>query len=248
MWRVCSVQAIASGVEMRRCPSDVALTAQPFSYVDPQWNVVMCLVAGIPLVILPRFSATTFWASVNGAGATFFYVLGTMPVFLLKQPPDPAVERAHRVRFVACSGIVPQLHAAFEARWGVPWREAFGMTETGVDLVVPIDDVSSVGSGAAGKPIPGKEAKVVDIDGVPLADGQVGELCLRGSGMMLGYWNKPEATAERMQDGWMHTGDLASRDAKGYYHIVGRLKDMIRRGGENISAAEVEGVMTQHPA
>ncbi|MFN8575081.1 MAG: AMP-binding protein [Gemmatimonadaceae bacterium] len=227
---------------------DVALTAQPFYYMDPQWNVGMCLVAGCPLVILPRFSASTFWKSVKDSGATFFYVLGTMPVFLLKQPVDPAVERGHRVRFVACSGIVPQLHRAFEERWGVPWREAFGMTETGVDLAVPVQDTDCVGSGAVGRPVDGKEARIVDAEGRVLGDGAVGELCVRGTGMMLGYWNKPAATAERMRDGWLHTGDLAFRDDRGYYHLVGRLKDMIRRGGENISAAEVEGVLAQHPA
>ncbi|HEX4934659.1 MAG TPA: AMP-binding protein, partial [Gemmatimonadaceae bacterium] len=227
---------------------DVALTAQPFYYMDPQWNVGMCLVAGCPLVILPRFSASTFWRSVQETGTTFFYVLGTMPVFLLKQPPDPTVERGHRVRFVSCSGIVPALHAEFEARWGVPWREAFGMTETGVDLFVPVEDTACVGSGAAGRPVEGEEACVVDPAGHPLGDGEVGELCVRGSGMMLGYWNNPAATAERIRDGWLHTGDLAWRDEQGYYHIVGRLKDMIRRTGENISAVEVEGVLAQHPA
>ena len=227
---------------------DVALTAQPFYYMDPQWNVGMALVAGCSLVILPRFSASTFWQTVKETGTTFFYVLGTMPVYLLKQPPDPEVERGHRVRYVACSGIVPQLHAEFEARWGVPWREAFGMTETGVDLFVPVEDATCVGSGAAGRPVDGKEARVVDVDGRPLGDDAVGELCVRGTGMMLGYWNNPGATAERIRDGWLHTGDLAYRDAKGYYHIVGRLKDMIRRTGENISAVEVEGVLAQHPA
>lgn len=228
--------------------ADVVLTAQPFYYMDPQWNVGMCLIAGCPLVILPRFSASTFWQSVKASGTTFFYVLGTMPVFLLKQPPAPEVERGHRVRFVACSGIVPQLHAEYEARWGVPWREAFGMTETGVDLVVPVEDTTCVGSGAVGRPVPGKEARVVDPEGNALGSDQVGELCVRGAGMMRGYWRKPEATAERLRDGWMHTGDLAYRDAQGYYHLVGRLKDMIRRTGENISAVEVEGVLAEHPA
>lgn len=227
---------------------DVALTAQPFYYMDPQWNVGMALLAGCSLVILPRFSASTFWQTVKDTGTTFFYVLGTMPVYLLKQPPNPEVERGHRVRYVACSGIVPQLHAEFESRWGVPWREAFGMTETGVDLFVPVEDRACVGSGAVGRPVDGKEARVVDAAGCPLGDGAVGELCVRGTGMMLGYWNNPAATAERMRDGWLHTGDLAFRDEKGYYHIVGRLKDMIRRTGENISAVEVEGVLSQHPA
>lgn len=240
--------AVRSAEFARLQPGDVVLTAQPFYYMDPQWNVAMCLLAGCPLVILPRFSASTFWRSVKESGATFFYVLGTMPVFLLKQPPDPAVERGHRVRFVGCSGIVPQLHAAFEARWGVPWREAFGMTETGVDLAVPLEETDCVGSGSVGRPVSGKEARIVGTDGAPLGDGEVGELCVRGSGMMRGYWNNPAATAERLRDGWLHTGDLARRDARGNYFIVGRLKEMIRRTGENISAAEVEGVLSQHPA
>jgi len=227
---------------------DVVLTAQPFYYMDPQWNVAMCLLVGCPLVILPRFSATTFWSSVRESGATFVYLLGTMPVLLLKQPPRPADERGHRLRFVACSGIVPALHATYETRWGVPWREVFGMTETGVDLAIMPHEVDCVGSGAVGRPVPGREARLVAPDGHALGDGEVGELCLRGEGMMTGYWNNPEATADRVRDGWMHTGDLAVRDPEGRYHLVGRIKDMIRRGGENISATEVEGVLAQHPA
>jgi crotonobetaine/carnitine-CoA ligase len=227
--------------------SDCALTAQPFYYMDPQWNVVLCLHGGIPLVILPRFSASTFWRSVGESGATYFYVLGAMPIFLLKQPPDPALERGHRVRLVSCSGIPKERHAEIEARFGVPWREAYGTTESGVDLYVPLEDKDSVGSGAMGKPVSGKEARVVDPSGRDLGDGEVGELLLRGKPMMKGYWGKPEATAEKIREGWMHTGDLVFRDERGYFHIVGRLKDMIRRGGENVSAAEVEAVLQAHP-
>ncbi len=226
---------------------DVALTAQPFYYMDPQWNSVMCMIAGIPLVILPRFSASTFWQSVKENDVTFFYLLGTMPVYLLKQPPDPEVEKNHRMRLVVCSGIVPQLHATFEERWNVPWREAFGMTETGVDLMVPFEDDASVGSGAMGKPVATKEARVIDVEGNELPAGKVGQLTVKGKPMMDGYWNRPEATAETIRDGWLHTGDLVTRDEKGYFHMVGRLKDMIRRSGENISAAEVESVLCEHP-
>ncbi|MEV4091654.1 AMP-binding protein [Streptosporangium saharense] len=215
---------------------DVDLTTQPFSYMDPQWNTVMCLMTGIPLVILPRFSASTFWRSAREEGATFFYLLGTMPVYLYRQPEDP-LDRDHRVRLVLCSGIVADLHAAFERRWGAPWREAYGMTETGVDLAVPAGDDACVGSGAAGVPVPGKQVEIVD-----------GEIVVTGSPMMLGYWNDPGATAERIRDGRLHTGDLGRRDERGYIHLVGRRKDMIRRGGENVAAAEVEAVLTRHPA
>ncbi len=224
---------------------DVALTAQPFSYIDPQWNTAMCLTARIPLVVLPRFSASGFWPDVRRHRATLFYVLGTMPMLLLKQPPS-AQDLDNDVRLVLCSGIVPDVHAELEGRWGAPWREAYGMTESGADLVSPVEDTATVGSGAMGIPVPTKEVRVVDDQGNQVPDGEPGELVVRGAPMMLGYWNLPDATARTIVDGWLHTGDVAVRDVDGRYRLVGRLKDMVRRGGENIASAEVEGVISQH--
>ncbi len=227
--------------------ADVVLTAQPFSYMDPMWNLVLCLLATVPLVILPRFSASTFWRSVRDQSVTFFYCLGTMPTLLLKQPEDHGVDRGHRVRFVLCSGIPPDLHASFEARWGCPWRETYGTTELGVVTMVPIDDVASVGTGDLGRVVPGKEIRVVDSEHRDVPDGIVGELLVRGTGIMTGYWNRPEATTAWRRGGWAHTGDLVRRDATDRLRLVGRLKDMIRRGGENVSAVEVETVLCGHP-
>jgi crotonobetaine/carnitine-CoA ligase len=229
-------------------PGEVDLTVQPFYYMDPQWNTVACLMGGSTLVILPRFSPSQFWHTVREQGVTVVYLIGTMPFFLLKQEENSALERGHNLRVILCSGIHPKYHAGFEQRWGVPWREAYGMTETGVDLIVPLTDTDSVGSGAMGKPIPTKEVRVVDAEGHDVADGETGELLIRGQPMMLGYWNNPAATAETLRDGWLHTGDLVTRDARGYYHWQARLKDTIRRAGENISAAEVESVLVEHPA
>jgi acyl-CoA synthetase (AMP-forming)/AMP-acid ligase II len=229
-------------------PEGCNLTAQPFYYMDPQWNAAASLIGGAPLVILPRFSPSHFWGEVIRHNVTVLYLIGTMPFFLLKMPEDPALERGHNLRVILCSGIMPRFHAEFERRWGVPWREAFGMTETGVDLVVPFGDGFSVGTGAMGRPIARKQARVVDADGNDVTDGDVGELILRGEPVMLGYWNNPEATAEVMRNGWLHTGDLVTKDAKGYFHWRARLKDTIRRAGENISAVEVEGVLMEHEA
>ncbi|MEU6716170.1 AMP-binding protein [Nonomuraea sp. NPDC046802] len=217
---------------------DVMLIAQAYSYMDPQWATLMCLMGGIPLVVLPRFSASGFWASAREHGATLTYVLGTMPLLLHKQPPHPG-DRDNRMRLVLCSGIRPDLHRTFEERWGAPWRELYGSTETGPDLGVPIDAVETVGTGAMGPPYPGKEVTL---------DEESGEILVRGVPMMKGYWNHPEATAHAFRGGWYHTGDLGVRDAAGYIRHAGRLKDMVRRGGENISCAEVESVLTQHPA
>jgi crotonobetaine/carnitine-CoA ligase len=227
---------------------DVNLIMTPWYYMDAGWNFLLCCVAGIPLVILPRFSASTFWRSVTDNGATFFYCLGTMPIVLLKQPENPALERGHKVRAVLCSAIPPKLHATIEARFGCSWREAYSTTEIGpACLAVPLEDDLSVGSGAMGRPAAGCSARVVDSTGRDVARGEVGELLMRGPGMMLGYWRNPEATASWLVDGWAHTGDLVFEDERGYFHIVGRLKEMIRRGGENIAAAEVEAVLCEHP-
>jgi acyl-CoA synthetase (AMP-forming)/AMP-acid ligase II len=225
---------------------DVVLTAQPFYYMDPVWNLMLCLLAGVPLVVLPRFSASTFWRSVRDQNVTFFYCLGTMPTLLLKQPEDPAVDRGHRVRFVLCSGIPPGFHAAIESRWRCPWRETYGTTELGVVTLASLDDHAGVGTGDLGPVVPGKEIRIADMENVDVPDGSEGELLVRGRGLMKGYWSQPEETAAWGRSGWAHTGDLVRRDA-GRLRLVGRLKDMIRRGGENVSAVEVETVLCEHP-
>jgi len=232
----------------RVTPQDVDLTAQPFYYMDPQWNVVLCMIAGIPLVILPRFSASTFWKSVKDNHVTFFYLIATMPIYLLKQPQNPEIEKKHSVRLVMCSGIVPQLHTTFEKRWSAPWREVYGSTESAGDLGVPIEETDSVGTATVGIPFAGKEFKILDEAGNEVPVSGEGELVIRGEPRLLGYYKNPQASAEKIRNGWLHTGDLFTKDEKGYYYIVGRLKDMVRRSGENISAAEVEGVLCEHSA
>ncbi|MEV4168476.1 AMP-binding protein [Nonomuraea sp. NPDC049709] len=224
--------------QVRLRDDDVFMIAQAYSYMDPQWVTLLCLLGGIPLVVLPRFSASGFWASAREHGATLTYVLGTMPLLMHKQPPHPH-DRDNRMRVVLCSGIQPDLHRTFEERWGTPWRELYGSTESGPDLVVPIDAEETVGTGAMGLAPPGKEVELA---------AETGEILVRGVPMMKGYWNHPEATAHAFRDGWYHTGDLGFRDSHGYIHHAGRIKDMVRRGGENISCAEVESVLARHPA
>ncbi|MBC2587610.1 class I adenylate-forming enzyme family protein [Rhodococcus aetherivorans] len=220
---------------------DVALTSQPFSYMDPQWNTSLCLTIGAPLVVLPRFSTSGFMADVRRHRATFCYVLGSMPTLLFKQPPSPQ-DRDNDLRLVLCSAIPVALHAQLEQRWGAPWREIFGMTESGVDLVSLPEDTADVGGGRLGRPVPTKQVRIVDPQGREVAEGESGELITSGRPMMLGYWNRPEDTAQVLRDGWLHTGDVAVREEDGY-RLVGRVKDMVRRGGENIASAEVERVL-----
>ncbi|WP_418960382.1 AMP-binding protein [Streptomyces tritici] len=226
---------------------DVLLTAQPFSYMDPQWNTAVALTVGAPLVVLPRFSASGFFADVRRHRATFFYVLGSMPTLLFKQPPSPD-DLDNDLRLVLCSGVPVGIHAELERRWGAPWREIYGMTESGVDLFSPVDDVATVGSGSLGLPVPTKQVRVVDPQGADVPDGEPGELIVSGKPMMLGYWNRPEDTARVLRDGWLHTGDVVVRRPDGGVQLVGRIKDMVRRGGENIASAEVEAVLERDDA
>ncbi|MEU3708526.1 AMP-binding protein [Streptomyces catenulae] len=228
-------------------PEDTLLTCQPFHYIDPQWNVAAALLAGSRLVVLDRFHPTTFWRKVREHRVTYFYCLGLMPTLLLRMPEHPD-DRDHHVRAVQCSAIPPALHSRLEERWGVPWYEAFGMTETGADLRVgPADHDAAVGSGCIGRPLRHRAVRIAGPDGAALPARAVGEIQLRGPGMMAGYLGRPEETAAAFADGWFHTGDLGHLDEEGRVHFRGRLKDMIRRSGENVAAAEVEEVLTAHP-
>ncbi|MBP2325144.1 crotonobetaine/carnitine-CoA ligase [Kibdelosporangium banguiense] len=211
---------------------DTMLTAQPFHYIDPQWNVVAALLSGARLVVLDGFHPSSFWAKVREHKVTYFYCLGAMPALLLKMPSDPA-DRDHHVRVIQSSAIPPSSHAELERRWGVKWYEAFGMTETGADIKITDEDHDAfVGTGCLGRPAARREAKIVD-----------GELLLRGPGMMDGYLGEPDV----FTDGWFRTGDRARIDDDGRVYHLGRIKDTIRRSGENIAAHEVEEVLMSHP-
>lgn len=226
---------------------DVLLTAQPFYYIDPQWNLMVSLATGAPLVVLDRFHPSSFWDKVREYGVTFFFCIGAMPTLMLKMPPSVR-DRDHRVRHVICGAIPPYLHRELEERWGAPWHEWFGMTETGGDLSVKEDEHDELlGTGCIGRPHPTREARVADDEGRPVARGEVGELLLRGVGMMDGYYRNPEATEGAFRAGWFHTEDLAWMDERGRVYYSGRKKGRIRRSGENISAEEVEGALESHP-
>lgn len=225
---------------------DVVLTAQPFHYIDPQWNVALGLASGAQLVVLDRFHPGSFWSKISHYGVTWFYCLGMMPKLLLSAPPS---DQPHKLRSVCASAIPPELHRDLEAVSGVPWFEAFGMTETGSDIRLdPRDHDECVGTGCLGRAVPGREVRIVDEAGKPVLPGVTGQLVVRGAGMMTGYFRNPAATQAAFRNGWMHTGDLASMDDQQRVYFVGRTKDMIRRSGENIAATEVERVLQLHPA
>jgi len=229
-------------------PSDVMLTAQPFSYIDPQWNLAAALASGAKLVVLERFRPSTFWSKVIAHQTTFFYCLGAMPMMLLAQQ-QTGTEHNHHLRVVMCSGIPKDQHQSLERRFGVLWREVYGTTETGADLMVSEEMAASLrGSGSIGNALPHREVRIGDDECRPVDRNLPGDLLIRGTAMMDGYFRNDAATQAAFANGWYHTGDLAVMNEQGQVTLVGRKKDMIRRSGENIAASEVEAVIELHPA
>ena len=164
-------------------------------------------------------------------------------------------DRAHSVRFGFGAGIDPALHEAAETRFCFPLVEGWAMTETGSGgVIMTTENPRKAGTACFGRPRNGGEAKVIRDDGTETAPGEPGELLVRRAGpdprwgFFSGYLKDPQATAEAWEGGWLHTGDVVSRDADGDLHFIDRKKNIVRRSGENISAAEVESVLGQHPA
>jgi acyl-CoA synthetase (AMP-forming)/AMP-acid ligase II len=213
--------------------------------------VAMLLTAGCQ-IIPDRFHPASWWDDVIATRATAMHYLGIMPPILMKQAPSPR-DRQHGVRFGLGAGIDPAIHAAFEARFGIAMVEVWGMTETG-RLFADSFEPRSVDTRAFGKPWPPFEARIVDDHDREVARGAPGELVVRCAGpqprdgFFRGYLKDPEATAKAWKSGWFHTGDVATQGPDGMLCFVERKKNIIRRSGENISAAEVENGILEHPA
>jgi len=218
------------------------LAPTPFFYLDPQWLMLVAFIHRGTLFIARRQSATRFagWLRDHAIHFCLF------PEIVYKQQPHPDDART-QLRRANVYGIRKEIHADLRHRFNVPAMEAFGMTEVGPGLYMPLEHEDMVGSGSCGITAPLREAKVVDPEGREVPPGTEGELVIRGSGLFQGYWNRPEATAAAFHGDWFRTGDMFRRDERGYFTIVGRFKDMVRRAGENIAAREVEEVLRNLP-
>jgi crotonobetaine/carnitine-CoA ligase len=198
-----------------------------------------------------RFHPDLWWREIAETRATVVHYLGVIAPLLLAQAPDEH-ERRHEVRFGIGAGIEPQLHQAFEARFGFPLVEVWGMTEM-VRVLADNVEPRQVGTRAFGRAVPGIDVRVIDEAEREVADGEPGELLVRHSaatprrGCFSGYLKDEAATEQAWRGGWFHTGDTVWRGADGMLHFVDRKKNIIRRSGENIAAAEVEALLLTHP-
>jgi crotonobetaine/carnitine-CoA ligase len=225
---------------------DVLSTPLPLFHTNALNTFYQALLSGSTIVVDRRFSASGFWPSLAASGATVTYLLGAMVPILLSRPPL-AEERAHTVRIALAPGVPFHLHAAFAERTGMRLLDGYGSTETNFVLGTTVERQRD---GFMGPVHRGFEARIVDADDADLPDGAAGELVLRADepfAFATGYWAMAEKTVESWRNLWFHTGDRVVRDADGYFKFVDRMKDAIRRRGENISSFEVEQVLLSHP-
>ncbi|HCU96291.1 MAG TPA: acyl-CoA synthetase [Actinobacteria bacterium] len=228
-------------------PDDRMLCCLQFYYADPGWQVLAALRCGGAVVVMRRFSVSRFWNVVRSNDVTEVLGIASIPALLLKAEPSDA-DRGHKVKRALQVAVPANLHREMTDRWGFPWVDGYGITEGNFVTRVPLDLAEEmVGSGSIGIACPEVSIRLVDDDGADVSVGATGEFWISGPGLMRGYLNRPEATAEVLQDGWFHTGDLGRQDERGLYYFVGRKKDIIRRSGENLAAAEVEEVLRAHP-
>lgn len=207
--------------------------------------------AGCCQVQTDRFAPTRWWREVKATRATIVHYLGIVAPMLLNQPPSGA-DRDHTVRFGIGAGIEPELHSVFETRFGFPLIEIWGMTEF-CRVLGDTHHPRQVGTRAFGKAVPGIDVRIVDDNGQDVPDRTPGEMVVRHSaatprrGAFSGYLKNDEETEKGWRGGWFHTGDTVWRGSDGMHHFVDRKKNIIRRSGENIAAAEVEATLLTHP-
>ena len=240
-WGVYSARAL--GIR----DGDVLFTTLPLFHTNALNAFYQAVLNGCTYVLEPKFSASGFWATARRHNATVGYLLGAMASMLLAQPGS-ADDSAHQLRVALGGGVPPQIHQPFIERFGVPLVDGYGSTETNFVFAGPIP---SDRPGTMGYLADGVEARIVDADDSELSDGQAGELVLRALepfAFAAGYFGMPEKTVEAWRNLWFHSGDRVVRDPDGHYRFIDRMKDSIRRRGENVSSWEVEQTIQSHSA
>ncbi|KRA39345.1 MULTISPECIES: class I adenylate-forming enzyme family protein [unclassified Nocardioides] len=230
-------------------PEDRCLLILPLFHVNGiVVSVLLPLATGASVVIASRFKPHTFFDLVETERPTYFSAVPTIYAILAARPADERPDTSS-VRFAVC-GAAPasaELLERFEDRFGFPLIEGYGLSEaTCGSTINPVDGPRRVGT--VGLPFPGQEVRILDARGAEVPAGTAGEVAVRGANVMRGYLGRPDETAKVIVDGWLHTGDVGQLDADGYLTLVGRSKDMIIRGGENIYPKEIEDVLAAHPS
>lgn len=205
--------------------------------------------ASVTLPSAGRFSASTFWSDMIKHNATWYTAVPTIHQIILDRhltKPEPTYPKLRFIRSCSAS-LAPSILARLEEAFDAPVLEAYAMTEaTHLMASNPLPEDGPHVPGSVGKPV-GQEMAILDENGVEQKAGSNGEVCIRGPNVTSGYKNNPEANKSAFLFGWFHTGDIGYFDSDGYMHLVGRIKELINRGGEKISPIEVDAVLLSHP-
>ncbi|KAK9147543.1 hypothetical protein Scep_006300 [Stephania cephalantha] len=232
--------------------SDSTVIVLPLFHVHGLLAGLLSSLSAGAAVVLPsagRFSASTFWSDMARFNATWYTAVPTIHQILLDRhvsKPEPTYPKLRFIRSCSAS-LAPAIMARVEAAFGAPVLEAYAMTEASHLMCsnpLPVNGPHKPGS--VGRPV-GQELAILDENGVELGEGVNGEVCIRGPNVTKGYKNNPGANKDAFQFGWFHTGDIGYLDSDGYLHLVGRIKELVNRGGEKISPIEVDAVLLSHP-
>lgn len=231
----------------RLMPDDRMVLFLPMFHVFGQNHVMNSgFTAGATLVLHRRFEAESVLASIQQHQVTCFFAVPTVYVYLLNMETMPWDLSSLRYYFTAAATMPPEIALRWQATTGMVPHEGYGMTECSPCASYNHDFRPKHGS--IGEPIENVEMRVVDDEGHEVPPGTWGEIVISGPGVMLGYWNKPDATAAVLRQGWLHSGDIGMTDDEGYFYVVDRLKDMINAAGFKVYPAEVENVLYRHAA
>jgi crotonobetaine/carnitine-CoA ligase len=241
--------AVAGHLRLR--PDDRQLIVLPLFHGNAQYySTCSALVTGASIALAPRFSASRFSAQAAAMGATVASLFAA-PIRMILAADSAPEDREHALRAVMfAQNVTDEQVEEFESRFGVPLIQLYGMTETVVPVTMnPLYEDRRGPS--IGRALPSARLRITDADDDDVPTGTAGQLLvggIPGRTMMSAYLNKPEATAEALAGGWLHTGDTVTADDDGYLYFVDRRKDMIKRAGENVASGEVERVVNEHPA
>ena len=234
----------------------------PLYHIAGVQAVMVAVYGGRTLIIQPQFEAKQWMELVERERANRAMIVPTMLKMLMDHPEfrDHDLSSLEVITYGAAPMPLEVIERAIKEFPGTHFINAFGQTETAATItMLPPEDHLLEGSpqeiekklrrlSSIGKPLEDVEVAIVDEDGEPVAQGEVGEIAARGARLMKGYWNMAEATAETIRGGWLYTGDLGYADEDGYIYLAGRAKDFIKRGGEMVSPEEVEQALHSHPA
>ena len=243
---VVNHRTVASMGRLKERSQTVLMLPLSHSFGVLMMNV--CYLTGCTATILPRFDAKQVLETIHTRRVTRFAAVPTMLVHLIHFPDREKYDTSCLESINSGGAVLPnEVRVQFERLYHCRVLDGYGLSECAPTASAYFFD-DTVRPGSIGKPIPGVEITVQDPEGRVLPTGEGGEICIRGPNVMLGYWKDPEATHETLRGGWLHSGDVGYFDADGYLYLTDRIKDLIIKGGENISPREIEDALHTHPA